>query len=89
MHVLHSGRSPEHLVFRLRQVRHAALILRRFVCGCPSVVTNLICFGGGRNVVESVERSGFEAALMLRGAEDLSTGTSSDDAWYAKNGGGC
>lgn len=40
------GRLPSHRVLRLRQVRHAAVILLRFAGGWPSLFTNRICLSG-------------------------------------------
>lgn len=78
MQVLHLGRSPEHLVLRLRHVRQAALILLRLACGWPSVETKRIWRGGGISgaVVAAL-------TLMLRGGSRVGSGPTS----YA--GGAC
>lgn len=49
-----TGRSPAHLVFRRRQVKQAALILRRLDGGWPWLLTKRICRGCG----------GFESVLL-------------------------
>jgi hypothetical protein len=70
--------------------KYALFILLLFVCGCPSLVTNRICLGGGAGVsfLEGPDDGtdvGTALTLMLRGISrqwPWNCGHSGSAAWY-------